>query len=199
MPKGFSERERTLIRAQLLAKGRELFATQGIKKANVEDLTRAAGISKGAFYLFYNSKEELFFELMEQFEDEFKANMLKEVALPGQSPRARFKAQLNHAVAAWKTNPLFTYFSKEEYAYLVRKLPEEKIRAHTRGDDMSAAELIGAWQRAGVAIEGDARMLANMLKALFFISLHEEDFDADVYPQLIETYVDLLAGHFVAE
>jgi AcrR family transcriptional regulator len=199
MPKRFSEREKTLIRAQLLAKGRELFAAQGIKKANVEDLTRAAGISKGAFYLFYNSKEELFFELIEQFEADYKANMLKEVAQPGRSARARFKAQMSHAVEAWKANPLFTHFSKEEHAYLLRKLPEEKMQAHSRGDDMSAAELIGAWRQAGVTIAGDPRMLANMLKALFFISMHEDEFDPEVYPLVIETYIDLLVGYFIAE
>ena len=83
MPKGFSDREKTLIRAQLLSKGRELFATQGIKKANVEDLTRAANISKGAFYLFFNSKEELFFEILGQFEDEYHANLIEAAARPG--------------------------------------------------------------------------------------------------------------------
>ena len=73
------------------------------------------------------------------------------------------------------------------------------MQAHSRGDDMSAAELIGAWRQAGVTIAGDPRMLANMLKALFFISMHEDEFDPEVYPQVIETYIDLLVGYFIAE
>src|SRR5436190_23218582 len=97
MPKGFSEREKTLIRAQLLAKGRELFATQGIKKANVEDLTKAANISKGAFYLFFNSKEELFFELLGQFEDEYHNKLVEAAAQPGGSPQQQVKDMLMQA------------------------------------------------------------------------------------------------------
>jgi 2-polyprenyl-6-methoxyphenol hydroxylase-like FAD-dependent oxidoreductase len=97
MPKGFSERKKTLIRAQLLAKGRELFATQGIKKANVEDLTKAANISKGAFYLFFNSKEELFFELLGQFEDEYHADLIAAAGRPGASPRQQVKDVLTQA------------------------------------------------------------------------------------------------------
>src|SRR6476660_6259869 len=117
MPKGFSEREKSLIRAQLLAKGRELFASQGIKKANVEDLTRAANISKGAFYLFFNSKEELFFEILGQFADEYHANLIEAAARPGASPRQQVKQVLTQAFALWRTNPLFTSFNQEEFEY----------------------------------------------------------------------------------
>src|SRR4051812_30774528 len=107
MPKGFSEREKTIIRAQLLAKGRELFAKQGIKKANVEELTRAANISKGAFYLFFNSKEELFFELLSQFENEYHASLIEAAAQPGASPRQQVKDVLAQAFTIWRTHPLF--------------------------------------------------------------------------------------------
>src|SRR5690349_634019 len=103
MPRGFSEREKTIIRAQLLAKGRELFATQGIKKANVEDLTKAANISKGAFYQFYDSKEALFFEILSQFEDEYHAGLLDAAARPSGSPRQRVKDVLTHAFTIWRT------------------------------------------------------------------------------------------------
>ena len=73
MPRGFSEREKEGIRDSLLDKGRAFLTTYGVKKTNVEDLTGAAGISKGAFYLFFVSKEELFFEVLGRFEDEYHA------------------------------------------------------------------------------------------------------------------------------
>jgi AcrR family transcriptional regulator len=66
MPKGFTERGKALIHASFLEQGRELFATYGLRKTAIEDLTKAVGISKGAFYLFFESKEQLFFELLEQ-------------------------------------------------------------------------------------------------------------------------------------
>jgi AcrR family transcriptional regulator len=60
MPKAFSEHEKDIIRAQMREKGKDLFEKQGLKKTSVDELTAAVGISKGAFYLFYESKEELF-------------------------------------------------------------------------------------------------------------------------------------------
>jgi AcrR family transcriptional regulator len=199
MPKGFSNREKTLIRAQLLAKGRELFATQGIKKANVEDLTRAANISKGAFYLFFNSKEELFFEILGQFEDEYHANLIEAAARPGASPRQRVKDVLKQAFAIWRTHPLFTHFNQEEYEYLLRKLPEELAQANVDKDAIFVSQLLGQWRNQGVVIDCDPALFLGMMHALFFMSLHEHDFGPAVYPNVIGFFIDLIAQRIVRE
>lgn len=199
MPKGFTEREKALIRAKLLEQGRQLFATYGVKKTNVEDLTRAAGISKGAFYLFFDSKEELFFELLEQFESDFKANLFEGAARSDAPPKERVRALLKEALALWKTNALFTHFGREDYEHLLRKLPEQKVAAHAQRDDMSAGELIVAWARAGIAIERDPRLVSNLMRALFFLTLHERELDADIYPIVLDVLVDLVAGYLVAD
>jgi AcrR family transcriptional regulator len=199
MPKGFSEREKEIIRASLLEKGRALVAAHGMKRTSVEDLTSAVGISKGAFYLFFNSKEELFFELLEQFEAEFKANLLKDVAQPGSTPRQRFKALLRQALTAWKANPLFAHFGRQEYEYLLRKLPEERMRAHVHKDDLFALEPIAEGRQANVLTQRDPKLVANLIKGLFFLSLHADDFGPDVYPDVIDIFVDLVAGYLVEE
>lgn len=64
MPKGFSAREKARIRAGLLRACRENWAAAGYKKISVDELCREAGISKGAFYLFFPSKEALFCEVL---------------------------------------------------------------------------------------------------------------------------------------
>ena len=58
MPKGFTQHEKKLINERLLEQGNKQFSAFGLKKTNVEELARAAGISKGAFYLFYNSERD---------------------------------------------------------------------------------------------------------------------------------------------
>src|SRR5512143_3836830 len=97
MPKGFSEEQKAAIRARLLEKGREFLSTYGIKKTNIEDLTTAAGISKGAFYLFFNSKEELFLEILEQYESEMRDKIFDFVMQPKQSPQQNVRTMLREA------------------------------------------------------------------------------------------------------
>jgi len=53
-------------REALLATARTEFARRGLEGARIEDITRRAGLSKGAFYLHFRSKEEAFRLLVER-------------------------------------------------------------------------------------------------------------------------------------
>ncbi len=193
MPRGFSEQEREQIHASLIEKGKELLASYGIRRSNVEDLTKAVGISKGAFYLFYDSKEELFFEIFEQFEADYRATLVAAVRQPGESPRQRFTAFLQQTFSRWKSSPLFTHFKQEDYELLLRRLPPERVQHHLRDDEAFTAELIELWRAEGVLLQGDAPLIAGAMRALFFISMHEADFNPQVYPTLIDLFIDMLA------
>src|SRR5438876_10708073 len=51
----------------LMAAARAEFARRGLRGARIEDITAACGLSKGAFYLHFESKEALFGELVQGF------------------------------------------------------------------------------------------------------------------------------------
>ncbi len=51
----------------LVAAARKEFAARGLRGARIEDITASCGLSKGAFYLHFPSKEALFGELVESF------------------------------------------------------------------------------------------------------------------------------------
>lgn len=51
--------EQLHIRKRLRESGRRLFATFGVVKTSIDQLTREAGIAKGSFYKFHDSKERL--------------------------------------------------------------------------------------------------------------------------------------------
>jgi AcrR family transcriptional regulator len=51
-------------RARLLDAARAVFSDRGLDRAKVEDITTRAQLSKGAFYLHFESKEEAFRELL---------------------------------------------------------------------------------------------------------------------------------------
>ncbi|MCA2977977.1 MAG: TetR/AcrR family transcriptional regulator [Myxococcaceae bacterium] len=60
-------------RSALVASARQQFRAHGIQRARIEDITAACGLSKGAFYLHYDSKEALFAGLVTQFEGQLDA------------------------------------------------------------------------------------------------------------------------------
>jgi AcrR family transcriptional regulator len=51
----------------LLDAARVEFSRRGVDRARVEDVARRAGISKGAFYLHFRTKEDAFREILQRF------------------------------------------------------------------------------------------------------------------------------------
>ena len=199
MPKGFSEQEKEMIRRTLLEKGRALFTTYGLKKTSVDELTRATGISKGAFYLFYDSKEELFFDVIKQFEDEFRATIFDEQAGTDESatPQQRVKEVLQRALTTWREHPLFKHLNSADYEYVLRKIPAERAESHLRNDEAFVGQLIEYWKSKGIVIRSDPHVTTGLIRALFFVAMHQDDFDRDSFPLTFDILVELVAQHLV--
>lgn len=57
-----------MIKKQLIMdKALELFAEQGFEATSIQQITEKCGISKGAFYLSFNSKDQLISAMIDQF------------------------------------------------------------------------------------------------------------------------------------
>lgn len=57
----------------------ELFAKQGFEATSIQQITDKCGISKGAFYLSFKSKDELIFSLLDQFLEDLLINFEQSV------------------------------------------------------------------------------------------------------------------------
>jgi AcrR family transcriptional regulator len=63
-------------RTQIIKAALELFAQEGYEAASVSDISKAAGVSKGAFYHHFPSKQILFQQAMEEWLDSLDRQML---------------------------------------------------------------------------------------------------------------------------
>lgn len=199
MPKAFSEQEQETIRAQMREKGKRLFERQGLKKTSVDELTEAVGISKGAFYLFYESKEELFLEILEQIEDEIQTAILEFAAHPDADGRKNVSTMLKSFLLTWDAYPLLKNFSKTDFDYLVRKIPAERVLQHAKSDEEFTNQFIKKIKREGITVKASPRITGNLMKSLFFLSLHRDDLGDAAYEESMNVLIDLVAGYIVGE
>jgi AcrR family transcriptional regulator len=199
MPRGFTQAEKLLIREQLLEQGYKQFSAYGLKKTSVDDLSRAVGISKGAFYLFFTSKETLFMEVIEQAEASFRQIILAELHLPGPSPRLRFVAVLKKSFTLWKTIPLLHVFTSSDYAHLARSVPPETIQAHLQSDRVFIDDFISQCRQASIPILATADQVDGLLHAIFFTSLHENDLGQGSISPAIDILLELTAAFCLGE
>ena len=77
MPKAFSNNEREYIKNRLMEEARNCLKLYGMKKTTVDELVKRVNIPKGTFYLFFESKEILFYEVLCLFHDELQAELLR--------------------------------------------------------------------------------------------------------------------------
>lgn len=194
MPKPFNAEEKASIRARLLKEASQRFATLGLQKTSVEELARAAGISKGAFYVFYESKEALFMEIMELVEQDFRRELLEKLQEPGPTPRARLVALLGHAFRRWKDFPTMQFLASNEYDQLMRRVPEAIFKQHRQADDEFMAELIERCREVGIDIQISPVEMRRLSYALVLASFHQ----SDPLPLIEEGTLDLLIELFAA-
>ncbi len=199
MPKGFTEHEKELITQRLLEQGYKLFSAYGLKKTNVEEIAEAVGISKGAFYIFYASKEALFMDVVEETETHFRREILAAIDLPGDSPRARLFTIFKKAFTFFKTIPLLQIFTRGEYDLLFRRLPEEKLHQHLASDRKFFEELIARCKQAGIPIQAPIEQISGLIYALFFASLHEDDLGSSTFGGTSDLLLDLITAFCLGE
>jgi AcrR family transcriptional regulator len=117
------KREQTKLanRLAILDAAREVFGELGFEASTVRDIIRRTGLSVGAFYNYYRSKEEVFAALADDGARRFRP-ILHALA----AEAADFESYLRFAVRAY-----FDFLSAEQEVWLTNRPPGEAI-GHVR-------------------------------------------------------------------
>lgn len=198
MSRAFSAKEIEAIRKTLIEKGKELFASHGLKKTGIAELAKAAGIAQGSFYKFFGSKEELLFAIMEEEEKRIHEILTAKVAR--NLTRAKLKDLLVNGMAIAESNPVIRLMMDPEvYQQVVRKLPEEKIHEHIDRDNAGLIQLIRQWQEEGRIGPVNPAVLTGMLRAVFTISLHKQEIGEVIFPEVVDLLAETIARGLIRE
>lgn len=193
MPKSFSNKEKEIIQKSLLREGKRLFGTYGLKKTGIEDITKAVGIAQGSFYLFFHSKEELFYEIVELEENIIKERLLSELQQLENTTEEHFKKFFTLPFEMLETNPIMTQlYNGNTYEILFRKLPEEKLTGHKNRDYAILLPIIKCWQSKGILSDEEPETVAGLIRSLFLLSLHKKELGENTFENTIKLFVKLI-------
>ena len=87
-------------RKKIVDKAWELFAKNGYKETKVEDITKDLGISKGSFYIYFATKDELLYEVLGKIKKEINRNLenINVNQVPEKVLEDYVKAKMNYVV-----------------------------------------------------------------------------------------------------
>ena len=135
MARSFTEREKENIRRNLQEACKQSWTQYGYKKTSVDDLCKQAGISKGAFYLFFESKEALFCEVLCSVQEQI-CNAALEVIRKYKEKHGVAEA-LKLIYREYDKNNFLYHSDSTDFTILMNKLSEEEAKKIEESNYMS--------------------------------------------------------------
>lgn len=187
MPKKFSEAEKQYIIKRLKEEALKCIITYGIKKTTVDELVNRVNIPKGTFYLFYQSKELLLFDAINDIHDQIQAKLIKEISqFVNGITTEELTDFMFHLYQQMDGSGLLSVMMNGEMELLMRKLPEETVKEHLAKDDFSVEQLFSF-----LPIKGNINMEAfsGAFRGVFLLILHRREIGEQVFDDALRLMI----------
>ncbi len=197
MPKAFSVQEREAIREQLKMEARQCLQTLGMKKTTVDELVKRIHIPKGTFYLFYASKELLFFDVLMDFHNAIQAEL---IAVLHQQQAFDTKGLVSVLYSLFKRvdgSFLATMIQNRDIELLMRKLPPHIVQDHMQADDLSMERFLSLLP---VSIEEHKiQVFSAALRAVFLSMLYKDQVGQGVFDEALQLLLTGIVSQLLEE
>ena len=181
----FTDYETEQLRKALLKETRRCAVTLGMKKTSVDQLTKAVGIAKGSFYKFYESKEMLFFAVLEGIHSELYNAADRALSENGGVPPSERTAKAVLAVCKRLSDTGDMVFIENDAKLLLQRLPEPVKREHYHDGEAHIRELL---EKHDLVPKRGVSLAAATVRGLILTVSHREQI-GELYPQALQTLV----------
>lgn len=188
MPKSYSDKEREYIIKRLKEEASLCMEQYGIRKTTVDELVRRVKIPKGTFYLFFQSKEVLFFEVLRDIHDSVQKQILYEIG------------RIDENITCEQLTEIFMKFYKlvdstsilnimvsGELEILMRKLPDSIMEEHFKHDDFEIGEIISYIPNAK---NKDIESFSGAFRAVFLTMLYKREVGSDCFEDALRLMIN---------
>ena len=181
----FTDYETEQLRKALLKETRRCAVTLGMKKTSVEQLTKSVGIAKGSFYKFYESKEMLFFAVLEGIHTELYEVADRVLCESDGFPPSECVAKAVLAVCRRLSDTGDMVFIEHDAKLLLQRLPEGVKKEHYHDDETHIRQLL---EKYDLVPKRGISLAAATVRGLILTISHKEQIGG-LYPQVLETLV----------
>ena len=188
MPRAFNERERNLIKERIRKAAASLMIRNGVRHTTIDAIVKSAMIPKGTFYLFYATKEELLFEVLENEHEKMEKSILEQISKVNPSTINPDSAtELIYSFYKMvDEHPLLATISREDVTLISQRLPEERISKHLEEDRNMSAKLMRFLPlKDGITVE----TVSSSLHAIYFTMLHLRETADDKSEELLKLII----------
>ncbi|ODR81916.1 hypothetical protein BG842_24375 [Haladaptatus sp. W1] len=197
----FSAEKRERVRESLRDTGRELFTRQGIRKTTIAELTEPADIGTGTFYQYFDSKEALYIDILEQESKEVIPRLLGKSFRTHDDPETAIAALLEQSLSEMESNPIFrrVLIEEQELTRVGERISDEEVsEKRERAIDFFLPH-IERWYNEGKVIGPDPETIAHTIRAVVRLAQQRERIGEERYPAVRETLIAAVAAGLTRE
>lgn len=200
MARGFTDQEQRKLRSDLLTLGRELFTRYGLKKTTLRELTEPLDIAKSSFYLFFDSKEALYWALLLEEAPTIEAKIRAAVD-DAQGLRGSIESLLRATINEIDTNDLYRRLldHPEELETVLQRLPPKKTQAKAKGSLNFILAYVRTWQANEGLIDARPEVIAAALRAVTLLTLHRDEIGPAIYPDVMDLLIRAVASGLTSD
>lgn len=188
MARSFSDQERDEIRRRLLDVCQRCWTQMGYKKTSVDEICRQVGISKGAFYLFFESKESLFCAVLCTVQKEI-CKMASAAMEKDRGKSGAVKA-LKLIYQAYNDNSFLYGSDTADYAVLLSKVSKKQAQEMAAASELSKQLFLNS---PVLKCKVDADIAVSVIYSLIMNIKNK-----DVLPNHVEVF-DFMADHLICD
>lgn len=201
LPESAGTRRKENTRAKLVRASLDVFVEKGIDGATVDDLVKAAGFTRGAFYSSFSSKEEVFIALFDEVTAELMAIANSSVESAVADVEADESCSILETDDAQVMLAVFEGirpFGRQWYLLysdaIARSLRDEALRAELAEQRERMRNQIGALLTTRLEASGERALLpvedlAQLLMGIFIDLLVREQLEGRDVTQLAATTI----------
>ena len=200
MARAFSEKERIMIKELIIKNAIELFLKYGFKKTSMDDLVKDLPIAKSSFYNFFASKEDLFVEIVKKEELLFKDNLINQSFFNKENNiEESIKGMINYTLNEVESNSIWNKLTSDidKSSLLYKKLVDENGKYKYDYSWDFILEKFSYWKKKGLIIDEDHKLLAHIIRSIFFISKFKNEFGKKYYKKVINFLLNTIANAIV--
>ena len=187
MPKPLTESEREYIKNRLLEEATYCLERYGVRKTTVDEIVRRAGIPKGTFYLFYDSKELLLFDVFMGLHDVYQKKLMAEIMALSENLTPESLTDTVFGIYKTMENSfMLRLMTSGELELLFRKLPPEVSQIHAARDDFQVEALIALVPQISAEKVG---IFSAALRGIFISMLYRQEIGGDVFDEALRVMI----------
>ncbi|GAA0990028.1 TetR/AcrR family transcriptional regulator [Nocardiopsis tropica] len=201
MPPAFSPREKARITDLLLGSGEALFTARGLRKTSLEDLVAPAGIAKSSFYVFFDSKEALYLELMLRRMADVKRRVIDEALTTTDDTEEALRRFLRATLEVLDTDPLYRRLMThpEEMDAVLRKADPARLEGFPDNPVNALNAFVTAGLEGGELVPAPLAAVVGVIQTVMLLPMNADRLAApDSYEQTLDLLIDIVARGLTA-